>query len=172
MAEDFRIRVARAEDTEAVETVLRASYSVLLESAYPTDILARALPLMVRANPALLSSGTYYLVTMPDGTATGCGGWTLEPPAGVSASTDPTRAHIRHFATHPNWVRRGIGRALFDRCVAEARAIGVERFECHSTLVGESFYRALGFRAVEAVSVDMGAGIILPSIRMICDFDD
>jgi GNAT superfamily N-acetyltransferase len=171
MADGIQIRVAGPEDTEAVETVLRASYSVLLESTYAPDILAGALPLMVRANPTLLSSGTYYLVTMPDCTAAACGGWTLEPPGGVSASMDPTRAHIRHFATHPDWIGRGIGRALFDRCVADARAVGVERFECYSTLVGQPFYRALGFSAVEAISVDMAPGITLPSIRMICEFN-
>jgi hypothetical protein len=57
---------------------------------------------------------------------------------------DPVLGHIRQFATHPNWTRRGIGRALFERCVADARAAGVCTFECYSSIGAERFYRALG----------------------------
>ena len=125
MAEHIVVRVADPDDAVAVETVLRASYTNLMAPGYPADVLARALPLMVRANPALLRSGSYYLAEGPDGTVAGCGGWTLERPGAVHAPIDPTLGHIRHFATHPDWTRRGIGRALIDRYVAQAPSLAL-----------------------------------------------
>jgi GNAT superfamily N-acetyltransferase len=172
MAVPFMVRVAKPNDADAVGAVLRASYPTLMASGYPPDSLARAVPLMVRANPALLRCGTYYLAQGPDGVATGCGGWTFERPGAVDEPLDRSLGHIRHFATHPNWLRQGIGRALFERCAADARAAGVRWFECYSSLVAEPFYGALGFVTVEPITIDMGPGLAFPSIRMICPITD
>ena len=127
---------------------------------------------MVRANPALLRCGTYYLAQGPEEAAVGCGGWTFERPGAAGEPRDRSLGHIRHFATHPNWLRHGVGRALFARCATEARAAGVRRFECYSSLVGEPFYGALGFVAVESITLDIGPGIAFPSVRMICPIPD
>jgi GNAT superfamily N-acetyltransferase len=125
MAEHIVVRVAGLDDAEVVGSVLLNSYPSLMAPGYAADVLARALPFLVRANPALLRSGPYYLAALSDGTVTDCGGWTLDRPGAVSAPIDLTLGHIRHFATHPDWTRRGIGRALIDRCIADARAVGV-----------------------------------------------
>lgn len=167
MTVNFTLRIATMDDADAVGALLRVSYSELLASAYPAELLAAALPLMTRANPRLLRSGSYYLAEAADGALAGCGGWTLERPGRLDDPIDPALGHVRHFATHPGWVRRGVARELLDRCIAEARAAGVQRFECYSTLDGEPFYRALGFTAVETIAVPMGEGVALPSTRMI-----
>lgn len=169
MPANISIRTATPSDAEAVGTLLQASYPTLMAPGYPADVLERALPLIVRANPALLRSGTYCLAEAPDGALAGCGGWTLERPGAADAPVDPALGHIRHFATHPGWTRRGVGRALFERCAADARAAGVRRFECYASLVAEPFYAALGFVAVEPLVVAMGPGISFPSVRMIRD---
>lgn len=162
----FTVRVARPDDAEAVGAVLRASYPTLMASGYPADLLAHAIPFMTRPNAALLRSGTYYVAEVSGGFVAGCGGWTFERPGASDQPIDPRLAHIRHFATHPDWVRHGIGHALFRRCVADARAAGVQCFECCSSLVAEPFYAALGFVAVEPMAMDVG-GIAFPGIRMI-----
>ena len=167
MAEHIVVRVAGPDDAERVGAVLSASYPSLMAPGYAADVLARALPLMVRANPTLLRSGTYYLAEATDGAVAGCGGWTLERPGAVSAPIDSKLGHIRHFATHPDWIRRGIGRSLFDRCVADARVIGVQCFECYSSLVAEPFYSVLGFATVEPMTLEMGPGITIPGVRML-----
>jgi len=82
MAEAFRVRVAAPDDAEPIGTLLRASYPSLMLPGYSAAVLARALPLMVRATPALLRSGTYYLVEGPGRALAGCGGWTFERPGG------------------------------------------------------------------------------------------
>jgi GNAT superfamily N-acetyltransferase len=162
MAVSVAVRVAGPEDAAAVEATLRASYPTLMAPGYPADIFARALPPMVRANPALLRSGAYYLAEAADGPVAGCGGWSLVRPGAPDAPIDPTLGHVRHFATHPAWVRRGVGRALFDRCVADAQGAGVRRFECYSSLGAEPFYAAL-----EPVTIVLQPGITLPSVRMV-----
>ena len=61
MAADFALRVAAPEDAARVTALLEACYPLLMSEGYEEAHLAVALPLMTRANPALLSSGTYYL---------------------------------------------------------------------------------------------------------------
>jgi N-acetylglutamate synthase-like GNAT family acetyltransferase len=158
------VRVAGPEDAAAVTRVLEGCYPELLAPAYDPELLARVLPQMTRANPLLLASGTFF-VCEAGGEAVGCGGWTRERPPG-GAAAEPGLAHLRHFAVRSDWVGRGVGRALYRRCEASARAAGMRRFEAWSTLNGEGFYRALGFARVEAIAAPMGPGLALPSMLM------
>ena len=137
------IRIAEASDAVAVSAVLAASYSSLLKDCYDSDTLGRALPFMTRANPALLASDTYYVAEGEPGNLLGCGGWTRERPG--RGEIIEGEAHIRHFATHPEWVGRGVGTALLARCLGDARLLGIRKLICFSTLNAERFYQASGF---------------------------
>ncbi len=160
----MRLRVTTPADSVAVASVLRPSYSELMAAAYPPALMTAALPLITRANPALLASGRSYLVEAETGGPAGCGGWSPDPPD--RRETDPSRAHIRHFATHPAFTRRGVGRMLYERCEADARAAGFTAFECYASLGGEAFYAALGFRSVGPIETPMAGGIRFPAVRM------
>lgn len=153
----LQLRVAGAPDASSVRKVLVASYPVLMAGAYDEALLARALPLMTEPNPRLLASGTYYLAEI-GGEPVGCGGWTPEEPG--SESFVPGVAHIRHFGVCEHFVGRGVGRALYDRCAANARESGMRRLECYSSLNGEAFYSRLGF-AVGASDRSAHGGIHL-----------
>ena len=157
------IRAALAQDQAAVEDVLGRSYPALMAQAYDPDLLARALPLITRAHPRLLGSGTYFLAEA-QGRAVGCGGWSLAAPG--SSRAERGVAHIRHFATAADFTSQGVGRLLYERCEIQARAAGVEVFKCFSSLNGEGFYAALGFRRVGPVKVAMGSDLEFPSILM------
>ena len=143
--------------------MLDASYSRLMRGAYPDDLLERALPRITRANPELLRSGRYHLAESDEGEAMACGGWSDRPPG---AGPDG-HAHIRHFATHPDWTGKGAGRAIYERCEAEAAAAGFGGFVCFSSLNGEGFYAALGFRRVREIRVPMGPDLRFPSVLMV-----
>lgn len=160
----MRLRIATLEDADAVSSVLGPSYTRLMAAAYPPELLARTLPEITRANPALLSSGLYYLVESETGEPAGCGGWSPHPPGRTDG--DAERAHIRHFATHPAWTRRGVGRLLYERCAVEARAAGFTLFEAWSSLNGETFYASLGFRPLGRIETSMPGGVKFPAIRM------
>ena len=168
MTADISIRVAHPDDAEAVTAVLQDGYPGPMASAYDAAILERALPAMTLANPALLASGTYHVAEV-EGQVVGCGGWTFERPA--TGEIEPSVAHLRHFGTRARWAGRGIGRRLYERCEAEARAAGVTMFECYSSLNAELFYTALGFERIAPIDVAMSNGAVLPSVQMMRRLD-
>jgi N-acetylglutamate synthase-like GNAT family acetyltransferase len=167
MSSPVSIRVASASDYDGVGVVLRSSYPVLMGQAYDATILDRVLPLITVPQTALLESGTYYVAEAAGGSIVGCGGWTKERPG--SAEVLPGLGHVRHFGVHPNWTRQGVGRSIYDRCVEDAKAAGIDRFECYASLNGESFYAALGFQSVGRVELEMPEDVTLPCIGMLAE---
>ena len=157
------IRVAQPGDLEALTRLIAASYATLVDGSYDRGALAEAMPLMARANPALLASGSYFVAEIA-GEAAGCGGWTREKPG--TKETEDGVAHIRHLATHPAHLRRGVARRLLDHCLKEATAAGIRIMRSQSTLPAERFYAGAGFRRVRLIDVDMGNGVLLPAVEM------
>ena len=145
------------QDAAGVTALLEASYISQLEGGYSQLVLAKALPLMTRSNPRLLGSGTYY-VAQAGTELVGCGGWSKEAPG--SGEVKEGIAHIRHVATHPNWLRRGVGRNLMVRCFKEAIAAG------HSTLVAVDFYLATGFHIVRPMEMKLAPDISINGMLM------
>jgi GNAT superfamily N-acetyltransferase len=142
----YSVRIATPADADAVTSLLLGTYPVLLAELYEAELLALALPLMTKANPRLLTSDTHYVAELANGQLVGCGGWTVERPG--SGEVEPGLAHIRHFGTLQDWIRRGVGRALMVRSFADAKFRGVRMMECYSTLGAETFYRTLGFTII------------------------
>ena len=160
----FAVRKATSADRDAVHSILDASYSLLLRSHYAPELLDAALPAMTAANPSLLASGTYYIAEARDGRAIGCGGWTMQQPGTGVLSTGV--AHVRHFATHPDWLRCGVGQALLRRCLAETSQCDVRLIECYSTLGAEKFYASAGFCTVRPIEIPITCQINFPAILM------
>lgn len=153
------VRAATPGDLAAVDALLARAYPRLLKPDYPPSVLVTALPLIARANPALLGSGTYFLAVQDGGGVIGAGGWTRDRRA-------PDLGHVRHVVTDDRQVRRGVGRAVIDRVLLTARAAGLHALECWSTRTAEPFYAALGFRALGPMEVPLAPGIAFPAIRM------
>jgi GNAT superfamily N-acetyltransferase len=156
-------RVARPEDASAVTALLTRSYGKLFNDWYDAPTLGVALPVMTRANPELLASDGWFVVEQ-DGALIGCGGWTPEEPE--SGDVTPGEAHARHFATDPDHLRRGVGRAIWDASVAQARAQGITRMIVYSSLPAETFYSALGFRPLRQKFVTLRDGVRFASVEM------
>jgi N-acetylglutamate synthase-like GNAT family acetyltransferase len=163
----FSIRIAKPTDAEGVSSVLAASYSSLLVAYYDSELLAEALPHFTKANPALLTCGTYYVAEREAGQVVGCGGWTAESPG--SGQITEGEAHVRHFATHPGAIQHGIGSALLARCIDDARLLGIRKLHCCSTLNAEPFYQAAGFNTIGPIDVDLRSGMTFPGVSMTCE---
>jgi GNAT superfamily N-acetyltransferase len=159
----LNIRLATPADAEALSALIFASYSRLYKGWYADDELAAAVPLMSKANPHLLGSGTYYVAELA-GEIAGCGGWTETPPGGGQIVKGT--AHIRHFATHPDHIRQGVARGLIERCLADAGERRVSLFKCMSSLPAERFYARLGFRRVGPADFVLPGGVRLAAIVM------
>ena len=157
------IRAARPADLPAVDALLAASYPRLLAPDYPGSVLVTALPRICRANPALLASGTYFLV-FEGTTLVAVGGWTRAAPAGGAHA--PGIGNVRHVAAHPGHLRRGHARALMAHVMRDAAGAGMSTLDCLSTRTAVPFYRSLGFAEHGPVDVPLGPGIVFPSIRM------
>lgn len=162
---DFEIRPARLEDIDAVDTLLQTVYPVLLKKDYPPSVLVTALPKMIKAQTALLGSGTYYVAEDADGTCLGAGGWTFALPGGGSR-VEPGRANVRHVVTSLKALRRGVGRAMMEHSFVEAKAAGATWMHCLATRTAVPFYSALGFESVKEILVPMGPGVEFPSVEM------
>jgi GNAT superfamily N-acetyltransferase len=156
------VRPAAPADIGAVDALLARSYGPLLRADYPPSTLVLALPRMARAQPHLLGSGRYYLAE-EEGRLLGAGGWSPEPPGG--GPVVPGLGHIRHVATDAHAVRRGVGRLVMERTMAEARGAGARRLSSLSTLTAVPFYEALGFRRVRPVTLRFG-GADFPAVEM------
>jgi len=162
---DVLVRIASVEDGDGITTLLGASYPALMRGSYEDSILNAALPAMTIAQPALVQSDSYYVAETATGSLVGCGGWTKERPGDGEISAGV--AHIRHFGVHPEWIRRGIGRAIYTRCCEDAKAAGVDKFECYSSINGEPFYAVLGFERLEEFVIEVSDGVSFSSIHMV-----
>ena len=164
MTERFYLRVAGPKDGPAVSSLLEASYTKLLAIDYEPALMAKLLPLVTKANSKLLASGNFYVAQTQLGYFIGCGGWSREQPG--SGEIRQGEAHIRHFATHPDWLRRGVGRALLNRCFRDAKNAAVKVLECHSSLSAVDFYRASGFVVVRSINMQSSPDVSTPGVLL------
>lgn len=153
MSEDILVRVATSSDLSAVDDLLSRSYPALLKHNYPPSVLVTILPLISKANPALLRSGSYYVAEL-DGVIVGAGGWTPGSPVGQHGGEG--LGHVRHVVTDHRNTRRGIGTAMMGHVFQTARASGMISLEALSTRTAVPFYAALGFVKKGEVQVPMG----------------
>ena len=165
MVEEIVIRATSAGDLPAIDTLLAASYPVLLKPDYAPSTLVTCLPLITRARPELLRCGTYYMAEDEDGQAIAAGGWTHGAPQGGVGPRDV--GHIRHVVTHPSATRRGLARAILQRSFRAAKGAGVRWMMCQSTRTAEPFYTAMGFQRRGEIDILLRPGIAFPAVEMI-----
>ena len=123
----------------------------------------------------LIADRTYFIIEA-DGRLAGCGGWSRRAtlyggdhstPLRDARELDPTRdaARVRAMYTHPDFVRRGVGRMILSLCEDAARAEGFSNAELMATLAGEPLYAACGYREIERTAADVD-GVSVPLVRM------
>jgi len=166
MDEDIRFRIAERRDLSAVDALLARAFPRLLKADYPASVLVTALPIISRARPDLVVSGTYW-VAEAGGAVVGAGGWTADARGG--GAVPGGAGEVRHVVTDDRWVRRGVASGLMGRAMAQAKAAGIVRLDCLATRTAVPFYTALGFAVLGEVEVPLRAGIGFPAVRMIRD---
>jgi GNAT superfamily N-acetyltransferase len=166
MSTAITIRPTTPRDLPRIDALLQVSYTTLLKPDYPPSVLVTALPLIARANPVLLRSGTYFLAEDGAGTALAAGGWSLSAPQGGVGPRD--LGHVRHVTTHPDALRRGLASAVLERCFREARAAGLTWLLAQSTRTAVPFYRTMGFEDRAEIEVTLRPGITFPAVEMAC----
>ncbi|MEO1677890.1 MAG: GNAT family N-acetyltransferase [Pseudomonadota bacterium] len=159
MPETITIRPTTPDDFAAVDALLAESYPRLLKKDYPPSVMVTAVPVIARARPELVSSGTYFIAEDDAGRALGAGGWTRR-------RRRPFEADIRHLATDWRHTRRGIARAILRHVFTTAEGAGVTQFSCLATRTAVPFYRVMGFTEIGPAVIELGPGIDFLAVRM------
>ncbi len=170
----FSLRKATLEDRPALEQLI-ADSARGLSPDYTAAQVEAALGSAFGVDSELIRDGTYF-VAEADGRIVGCGGWSKRTtlfggdaqPGRRSELLDPAgdSARIRAFFVHPDWARRGIGRAILEKCESEARAHGFKSAELLATLPGERLYRALGYHGAARIEHRLSAGVTIEFVPM------
>ncbi len=171
----FSLRKATLDDRPALERLIAESARGLSRPDYTDAQVEAALGSAFGVDSELIADGT-YLVAEGEGRIVGCGGWSFrrtlfgsDTQAGRRSDLlDPAcdSARIRAFFIHPEWARRGIGRAILERCEAEACSHGFRSAELMATLPGVRFYRALGYTGEKRVEHPLRGGIAIEFVPM------
>lgn len=179
MNEVFTTRLALEADIPALEALIPLSVRALQSQHYSAAQMEAALGPVFGVDRQLINDGTYFVVEA-GGQIVGCGGWSRRKAvfggdrgrAGEDASLDPAYdpARIRAFFVHPDWARRGIGRAILQACEKALTAAGFREAVMVATLTGEPLYAALGYVVEERYEVPLLGGLTLPVVRMRKDF--
>ena len=74
--------------------------------------------------------------------------------------------HVRHVVTDDRATRRDVGRTLMDHITMDAKAQGLRRLHCYSTLTAVPFYGAMGFDVLGHITIPIGPGIDFPAVEM------
>lgn len=170
------LRLARSEDISELNRLIEQSVRALSVGFYTTSQIESALRFVFGVDTQLIADETYYVVEAQKRELIAAGGWsrrrTLYGGDQMKDTTDPLldptieAARLRAFFVHPSQARRGFGRLLFDRCVADARQAGFRTLELMATLPGELLYLALGFVQSERLVVTLPDGEVLPMVHM------
>ncbi|MGV6820744.1 MAG: GNAT family N-acetyltransferase [Parvularcula sp.] len=170
----FTLKTATSQDIPIIEQIMAASMAEILPQFLDPKQVERSSECM-GVDRLLVEDGTYFLVYDGD-EPVACGGWSRRRTLFGGSHTinrddtpaDPASepAKIRAMYTHPDHVRRGIGRLLMERCEADARAEGFTAMEMGSTAPGVPLYEACGYRIVEDVSNISEDGTRVPVYRM------
>jgi N-acetylglutamate synthase-like GNAT family acetyltransferase len=175
----WSVRLAREQDASAIEMLIRISARVLQSSHYSKAQIDGAIGSVFAVDHQLLSDHTYFVAEHKE-QIVGCGGWSRRKTlfggdamkTGIDNELDPKRdsARIRAFFVHPRWARRGIGRAILQRCEKAIRLAGFRSVELVATLTGVPFYGACSYSQSNRFEVPLPNGLTLPVVRMIKQF--
>lgn len=167
-------RLATQDDIDAIGAVMDSAIGQL-QQGFLTPAEIEASRAHMGLDSQLIRDGTYFLVEL-DGRVAGCGGWSAratlfggDASGGRDAAMlDPAQdpARIRAMYTHPDFVRRGVGRYIIGLCEAAAKAAGFRRAEMAATLAGVPLYQVCGYTVIEPFEAVAPGGIPVPLIRM------
>jgi GNAT superfamily N-acetyltransferase len=171
---DFKSRLATEADLPALTEVMDIAIGVLLRQFLDEGQVA-ASRLTMGLDTQLVADRTYFIVES-EGRIAGCGGWsrraTLYGGDHSTALRDATlldpatdAARVRAMYTHPDFVRRGVGRLILGLCEDAAQEAGFSHVELMATMAGEPLYRACGYQEIERVVNHTARGNV-PLIRM------
>lgn len=176
-ADPFTIRAATMPDVDAIADLIPRATRELSKGFYTPAQIERAVGHVYGVDRQLIADGTYFVAEV-DHRIAGCGGWSKRKTmfggdgTGFKDKTDSLldpkmdAARIRAFFVHPDFARRGIGRAILKTCERAAHQAGFNKLELVATLPGEPLYVACGYQRLVPLDIPIPDGSFLPAIKM------
>jgi GNAT superfamily N-acetyltransferase len=172
---EWSVRLATEADVAALEKLIALSVRGLGASYYSAVQMDTALGSVFGVDRQLIRDRTYNVVAS-ESELIGCGGWSKRKTLFGSdrqtnrddAELNPKRdsARIRAFFVHPDHARRGIGRAILDKCEKAICAAQFKSIELAATLSGVPFYAVCGYLFGESLDIPLPNGLSLQIVRM------
>ena len=171
----MQLRRAEHHDVNSLRQLIATSARALSAGYYSPRQIETAITSVFGVDRQLIDDGTYFVAEI-DGALVGCGGWSkrktlfggdqyaFREDSPLDPQVDPAR--IRAFFVHPQFARRGIGRAIVARCERAAREARFSRLDLVATLPGEPLYRACGYCVVDRIEIPLPDGSGLLAARM------
>jgi GNAT superfamily N-acetyltransferase len=173
---DYQLRAATLDDGPAIGDLIARSIRSLGAGDYTAEQIDAALQGAFGLDTVLVRDRTYFVVTWRDGTIVACGGWSQRRTLfGGDARADRDEslldprtdaAKIRAYFVDPVHARRGLGRALLNRCERDARRAGYGALELMATLPGVRLYTQCGFHAADALEHPLPGGLSIRFVPM------
>ena len=167
-------RIATRDDAQAITALMSLSMAKLLKDVLTPEQVEKSHASM-GLDKQLLDDGTYFLIFDKD-VLVGCGGWSRRPTLyggdhtswrdDALANPETEAAKIRAMYTHPDHVRRGIGKLLLKLGETAAKAEGFKRIELGATASGILLYEKCGYVVIEDLSKPDKDGVSVPIILM------
>jgi len=174
LAMGFTYRIATLEDSAAIKDLMALSMATLLKEVLSPAQVAKSNESM-GLDTQLIKDKTYFLV-FDNETLVGCGGWsrrrtlfggnhtTARDNSLADPETEP--AKIRAMYTHPDHVRRGVGKFLLELGENAARAEGFKTAELGATALGILLYKKYGYKKLQSLAAPDEDGVIVPNDLM------
>jgi GNAT superfamily N-acetyltransferase len=169
------LRLATRADMPEMSALMSAAIGQLMPAFLTPDQVQGSHETM-GIDTMLIDDGTYFAV-VEDDVIVGCGGWSRRATlygGNHSAGRDDTlldpakdAARVRAMYTHPDYVRRGIGKMIIDAAEAAARAEGFTRTTLGATLAGEPLYTKCGYIEIDRHIKHAANGATIPLLVMV-----
>jgi GNAT superfamily N-acetyltransferase len=164
------LRLARPADRRAIVALQRLSLRELGRGHYTGRQIESYLRHTETLEPYLVADCSYFVACV-GGAIAGCGGWSLKAPAYAAVTREAgigaglPRPKVRAMYVHPEFSRRGIGRALLGTIEAAIASAGFGEAALDATLPGVALYERCGYRAVGETCAELPDG---ERLRFIC----
>jgi GNAT superfamily N-acetyltransferase len=169
------LRLARLDEADAIDDLMKASTAALFPHFYDATQTAASVRYIANVDRTLIEDGTYF-VAAADGELVACGGWSRRDKlytgsgeaAGDARLLDPGTepARVRAMFVRADWTRRGLGTSILEACQAAAKAEGFRILALVATLPGLPLYQHFGFVVSEQVEVRMPDGTAIECAAM------